>query len=277
MLECASAAPLHVNERCLWSRGKRASARAGAITSVTVIMTDAWIGLTIVPVTVIGWSWVMGMCSIISASVLTHPREGDVTTRAGGDDTKREGGGGLEVVHGQSNEKSFGAYEDNDAWFVCVCVSVMKEVPKKVVWRERRRQRFAWWRREKMTSSHTHTTPACSYVFSGSCTFSLSSNSQNYIWKHSVGKHSLKTNVPSTLTQFHDFRLTRTRYTISRRVWKFWWENVSVLKLYSDLSFTSPKKQRCQYYRSIFTLFLRMNAESVGRGDESLASLNVLI
>lgn len=53
--------------------------------------------------------------------------------RAGGDDTKREGGGGLEVVHGQSNEKSFGAYEDNDAWFVCVCVSVMKEVPKKVV------------------------------------------------------------------------------------------------------------------------------------------------
>lgn len=187
------------------------------------------------------------------------------------------GGGGLEVVHGQSNEKSFGAYEDNDAWFVCVCVSVMKEVPKKVVWRERRRQRFAWWRREKMTSTHAHTTPACSYVFSGSCTFSLSSNSQNYIWKHSVGKHSLKTNVPSTLTQFHDFRLTRTRYTISRRVWKFWWENVSVLKLYSDLSFTSPKKQRCQYYRSIFTLFLRMNAESVGRGDESLASLNVLI
>lgn len=72
------------------------------------------------------------MCSIISASVLTHPREGDVTTRAGGDDTKREGGG-LEVVHGQCNEKSFGAYEDNDAWFVCVCVSVMKEVPKKVV------------------------------------------------------------------------------------------------------------------------------------------------
>lgn len=45
---------------------------------------------------------------------------------------ERGRGGGLEVVHGQSNEKSFGAYEDNDAWFVCVCVSVMKEVPKKV-------------------------------------------------------------------------------------------------------------------------------------------------
>lgn len=41
-------------------------------------------------------------------------------------------------MHGQSNEKSFGAYEDNDACFVCVCVSVMKEVTRSVPKREKK-------------------------------------------------------------------------------------------------------------------------------------------